>query len=259
MESFRGTSRRKIYIAIFMLLMCGTLVGCSVLGGVDQTEGDRTSDKTRREADDSTDGKGVTGDSDPAGDESDQNLDQTYFGEKITNFSCPSSPEVYHLYARYDVKFKTPQFGTWDIKGHGAVLVSLAEGLDEDKNNLVLNPGEVRIPGIVNGNFSRKDKKCSFSSDLDIITSAYGNCDKGVVYLNVVTNFTDVNTTITCCTGDDCDDGPFFWILPVVTHDIKLSAANGFTETKEFTGGSGTMTWELLGTDIDLVPIPNSD
>ena len=259
MKSFRDKiSHRIFYYSILALLLCGALVGCSILGGSNQTGGDRTRDKTRREADDGSDGKGVAGDSDPSG-EGESSLEPLYFGEPLDGFSCPNSPTTYQMGCYYDIGFKTPQFGTWDIEGQGGLLVSIIERLEPGEENLVLNPGEVRIPGVVRGNFSREGRKCTFGQDIDIITHAYGNCDKDVVYLKVITNFTDVNTTMTCCKDDECDDGPFFWNLPVVTYDLELSAANGFMETKEFEGGIGTMTWQLLSEAVPLEPIPYGD
>jgi len=173
-------------------------------------------------------------------------------GDILKNFVCPESPETFELWSAYDIKFNTGAVGTWDINGSGAQLISVAEGIT-DNAAYGLNPGEVRIPGYVKGEFSRDDKICKFGQDLEIISGVSGNCQDGVIYLNVVTNFSEVNTEMTCCEGDDCHTGPFFWLLPVTQFDIKLSEANGFTETKNFAGGEGTLKWELQGV---LLPVP---
>jgi hypothetical protein len=174
----------------------------------------------------------------------------------MQDFQCPDSPDAYALWFDHNVKFDTPAFGTWDIITNGTIILSVAEGLSEGTVHMPFQPGEVIVPGTVYASFGRGDQTCRFEGAMEVIVNIDGYCDRGVVHLNIVENWGDVDTTMTCCSGNqDCDTFPFQWMLPVVQYeDIQFTSANGYQATKPFGGGSGQLTWSLQ-TPIEPVPI----
>jgi hypothetical protein len=166
----------------------------------------------------------------------------------MANFRCPNSPEAYELWFDHSVKFDTPAFGSWDVDTSGSIVLSVAEGLSENSVHMPFQPGEVIVPGTVNANFGRGDQSCSFGGDMEVIVNIDGFCDQGVIHLNIIENWGDVDTTMTCCSaGSDCDTFPFQWMLPVVEYgDVTFSQANSFQVTKPFAGGDGQLRWTLM-------------
>lgn len=174
----------------------------------------------------------------------------------MANFECPSSPEPFEMWFSHEVKFNTGVMGTWNIQTSGGILLSVAEGLSDQVKMMVL-PGEVIVPGSVSAVFTRDNRTCSFEQDIEVISNVSGNCDRGVIKLDIVENWGDVDTEMTCCDDDGCDPGPFNWMLPVVQFTgVEFTAANGYKVTKPFSGGSGTLTWWI---QPSLVPEPISD
>jgi hypothetical protein len=238
-------STRKIHVCLILtIIICSALIisGCSALQSVGKSGPEVQSGSPEEEFDEI----------DLSGDEGESSDQEASADDPLTGFTCPESPETFELWSSYDIKFKTPGFGTWDITGSGGQLVSIAEGAT-DKAAYGLHQNEVRIPGFVKAEFSRDDQKCQFEQDLEIISQVSGKCQNGVIMVSIVTNFGEANTPMTCCVGEDCTTNPFMWLLPVVTYKIELSEANGFTMEKEFTGGEGYMSWKLQGV---MLPVP---
>lgn len=173
----------------------------------------------------------------------------------MADFRCPDSPEPYALWFDHTVEYATPGFGSWDISTSGTILLSVAEGLSEGTVQMPFQPGEVVVPGSVNAGFGRGDQTCSFEGEMEVIVNVDGNCDRGVVHLNIVENWGDVDTTMTCCSaGQDCDTFPFQWMLPVVQYeDLQFTPANGYRVNKPFAGGDGQLTWSL---QLPVEPVP---
>lgn len=175
--------------------------------------------------------------------------------ESMAGFSCPNSPEAYELWFDHDVKFDTPGFGSWDVMTSGAIVLSVAQGLSDNTVHMPFQPGEVIVPGTVVANFGRGDQTCNFEGEMEVIVNIDGYCDQAVVHLNVVENWGEVDTSMTCCSaGQDCDTFPFQWMLPVVQYeDLQFNAANGYQVVKPFAGGDGQLTWTL---QVPVQPVP---
>lgn len=243
--------RSKIGFTL-ILILCGSLAltACDALQGDQYASQEQALESGENGALDEID---LSGDSeDGAGDNGDEEGSGEPVDDILTNFTCPESPTPVELWSNYDVKFKTPQFGTWDIFGSGTQVITIAEGITDQAVGEVNRAS--RNYGIVTANFSRDDQKCSFEDEIEIVSSVDGSCQDGVIYLNITTNFSEADTTITCCSDGDCDSSHFTWLLPVVQFgDVQFSEANGFYAEKEFTGGEGIMTWQI---SVALPPVP---
>ncbi|MFP3854529.1 MAG: hypothetical protein ACLFWD_09580 [Anaerolineales bacterium] len=189
------------------------------------------------------------------GDQSSDQAQPALGDSSMADFRCPDSPEPYALWFKHAVKYDTPGFGTWDIVSSGMILLSVAEGLTDGTVHMPFSPGQVVVNGTASGNFGRGDKTCSFEAPMEVIVNIDGICDRGVVHLNIVENWGDIDTSISCCSGEDCDTGPFQWMLPVVQYeDVQFTAANGYQVSKPFGGGGGTLNWSLAA-PIEPVPL----
>jgi hypothetical protein len=163
------------------------------------------------------------------------------------------SPTPVELWIDHDIKFKTPQQGTWDIVVDGGIVITIAHRRG-DLAVTVPYP-ETRIPGYVEGKWSRDGQKCEFTQDIDVITTVGGKCEDRVLTLTIATNLTAVDLPVTCCSPDgDCDTEQVNWPLPAVSiPGIEFSAANGFAAKKPFNSDQGQFSWWL---EEAILPVP---
>jgi hypothetical protein len=245
-------TRYQIRFTLILLLCCSLVLGaCDSLAGSGQYSSQEQALESGEEgAFDEIDLSGASEDAD--GDSEGEESSGEPVDDPLWLFVCPESPTPVEISSNYDIKFKTPQYGTWDITGQGTQVITIAEGVT-DQAVAEVNRAS-RNYGTVIANFSRDDQKCSFKDEIEIVSHVDGSCQDSVLSLNITTNFGEADTTITCCSNGDCDSSRFKWLLPVVQFgDIQFTEDTGFYAEKEFTGGEGIMTWQIT---VAMPPVP---
>jgi len=136
-----------------------------------------------------------------------------------------------------------------------------------DDNGSIASVGTVTLTYSMEG---RMSDECTLTGEGEMVPSAHGTCEAGVVSLIIAENWGPLQGEMVCIDDDgDVVRAPFnVPAMGLQTHSGQdgngeifylVEGSDGYSTMRPFAEGEGYHTWTLYSSDVPLVPLVPED